>query len=128
MQWSTVASGLSETMARFVEPGDIGKVVHQAVKGWNNGVELVEFPHGRRPHVVYHSQLRRYTEEGPKAILDGLPPKRLWSDIDHTGRSPQQQPAGKKPQGMRDGQMDGGHEAKSQDYGTRFVNGNKGVG
>ena len=75
-----------------------------------------------------HSDLRLHTENEQKAITDGLPPKRLWSAIDHTGESPGP-PESKKVQTKQDhGQADGGHEAKSQDYGTRFVNGNKGVG
>ena len=63
-----------------------------------------------------------------KAIEGGPQPKRLYSDIDHTGESPGP-PESKKIQARLDhGQAEGGHEAKSQDYGTRFVNGNKGVG
>ena len=110
----------------FVEPGDVGKVFGPARYHKDEYVVLVQFP-----HVLlncWDSELQLHTKGEQKAITDGLPPKRPWSNVDHTGESPQQQPAGKKLQGIRDGQMDGGHEAKSQDYGTRFVNGNKGVG
>jgi hypothetical protein len=108
----------------FVEPGAVGTVLGPAKgKKWD---VLVEFPHSKL--YCYHYQLRLHTENEQKAITDGLPPKRLWSAIDHTGESPGP-PESKKVQAKQDhGQADGGHEAKSQDYGTRFVNGNKGVG
>jgi hypothetical protein len=108
----------------LVEPGAVGTVLGPA-EGGNRDV-LVEFPH--LEINCYHYQLRLHTENEQKAITDGLPPKRLWSAIDHTGESPGP-PESKKVQGRQDhGKADGGHEAKSQDYGTRFVNGNKGVG
>ena len=56
----------------------------------------------------YHYQLRLHTENEQKAITDGLPPKRLWSAIDHTGESPGP-PESKKVQAKQDhGQADGG--------------------
>ena len=108
----------------LVEPGAVGTVLGPAEREeWD---VLVEFPHMELD--CCHSDLRLHTGNEQKAITDGLPPKRLWSAIDHTGESPGP-PEGKKTQARQDhGQADGGHEAKSQDYGTRFVNGNKGVG
>ena len=108
----------------LVEPGAVGTVLGPAEREeWD---VLVEFPHMELD--CCHSDLRLHTENEQKAITDGLPPKRLWSAIDHTGESPGP-PESKKVQGRQDhGQADGGHEAESQDYGTRFVNGNKGVG
>jgi hypothetical protein len=108
----------------LVEPGAVGTVLGPAEREkWD---VLVEFPH--LEINCFHYQLQLHTENEQKAITDGLPPKRLWSAIDHTGESPGP-PESKKVQAKQDhGQADGGHEAKSQDYGTRFVNGNKGVG
>ena len=110
----------------FPELLNVGKVIGPARYHEDEYVVLVQFP-----HVLlncWDSELQLHTKGEQKAITDGLPPKRLWSAIDHTGESPGP-PESKKVQGRQDhGKVDGGHEAKSQDYGTRFVNGNKGVG
>ena len=103
----------------FVELGHIGKVVGPAPEDWEQYDVVVDFPHIRL--VCYHSELRLHTENGQQAIEDGLQPKRLYSDIDHTGESPGPPESKKVQQARQDhGQADGGHEAKSQDYGTRF--------
>ena len=110
-----------------MEPGHVGEVIRLAKEEEQYDM-LVKFPHVRLR--TYNSNLRLHTEGKQKAIEGGPQPKRLYSDIDHTGESPGP-PESKEVQQARqdhDGQADGGHEAKSQDYGTRFVNGNKGVG
>ena len=81
---------------------------------------LVDFPHCEL--ICCHSDLRLTCER--KAIADGIPPKRLWSAIDHTGESPGQP----ESKARWHGQAVDGFGAQSQDYGTKFVNGNKGIG
>ena len=111
----------------LVEPGAVGTVLGPArSKNWD---VLVEFPHMELNCCHSDLRLHAHGERAKfKAITDGLPPKRLWSAIDHTGESPGP-PESKKVQAKQDhGQADSGHEAKSQDYGTKFVNGNKRVG
>ena len=105
----------------FVEPGDVGAVLGPA--SMEEYEVLVDFPHCELFNC-YHSFLRLHSEGERKAIADGIPPKRLWSAIDHTGDSPGQ-PEGKA---RWHGQAVDGFGARSQDYGTKFVNGNKGVG
>ena len=109
----------------FVEPGDVGAVLGPA--GEEEYGVLVDFPHCELNccHRVYiYLRLQKESEPEQKAIADGIPPKRLWSAIDHTGDSPGQ-PEGKA---RWHGQAVDGFGAQSQDYGTKFVNGNKGVG
>ena len=111
----------------FVEPGDVGSVIGPSYDDDEDWWVPVKFPHSE--FDCRGGCLRLYTEGKQKAIEDGLQPKRLYSDIDHTGESPGPPESKKAQQAKQDhGQADGGHEAKSQDYGTRFVNGNKGVG
>jgi hypothetical protein len=111
----------------FVEPGDVGSVIGPSYDDDEDWWVPVKFPHSEID--CRGGCLRLYTEGKQKAIEDGLQPKRLYSDIDHTGESPGPPESKKAQQARQDhGQADGGHEAKSQDYGTRFVNGNKGVG
>ena len=54
----------------------------------------VEFPHVLL--TCYNDALRLHMENEQQAIEDGLPPKRLYSDIDHTGESPGTVPVGVK--------------------------------
>ena len=125
MWWSIASSARRGIEGEvLVEPGEIGTVLGPAD---SDGFDvIVEFPHLELQ--TYNGNLRLHTDGKLAAIEDGLQPKRLYSDIDHTGESPGP-PESKRVQGRQDhGQADGGHEAKSQDYGTRFVNGNKGVG
>ena len=108
----------------FVQPGDVGKVVGTSYyrdAGW---VVPVDFPHTSLDCCVYYLRLQRESEPEQKVIADGIPPKRLWSAIDHTGESPGQP----ESKARWHGQAVDGFGAQSRDYGTKFVNGNKGVG
>ena len=106
----------------FVEPGDVGTVVGPAdTEGYD---VLVVFPHCKLDCCHGGGDLRLHSEGERKAIADGIPPKRLWSAIDHTGESPGQP----ESKARWHGQAVDGFGAQSQDYGTKFVNGNKGVG
>ena len=105
----------------WVEPGDVGTVVGPDNQDDRYDV-IVDFPQCKLH--CRHRHLRLHTKGGRKAIAEGIPPKRLWSAIDHAGESPGQ-PEGKA---RWHGQAVDGFGAQSQDYGTKFVNGNKGIG